>query len=909
MDRREYGCCFEILWGRAQRSRLDAPRSMAEDGQKQTYVYGSALNLAHVALIMQCGAPMRDELCGLSCKILSNRDHISKIMGMDGIVLDLDANDRPLRVARIDEAKTTSSRNALFGTYMLSENLHEKRIKQSFAIVHPSDTKINQPVLERMRVNHGHSVGEIRFDPPLDEVRTVRDEVFPAPPSMASPASSESRRWQIEQMQVLKPLLHDIGTSNVGAFGTILRLDAYMSSGKSRAIAMIMRSAMKTFGLRVVSAHTVSGLQHMMRELVSLGVEVEECDYKTSRAHDGDETSELRDERSIRKIAQMIKAHASCVTNADAPRPPVLGCLHHTLPILCRIVNPLLNVANRMLYVQDESQECRSAEVIDELIANPNIVTIQVSGTFYDSDMALVDAHPRWCVKPYYQYTYKSSIRDGHSVPLDVYLYSCTENTPDARTEKLIDILCLYPGTTIVATRSIQEARSMRQSVSAASLGYRRVACVHSDMQAKHAALDDGSSPEQVIDWVKAHPTEPAVIITVLMARSSIDIPSAKNFVDFRSSAPTIDRLRQTQGRVLRAFSCVADDGSVVQKHAGRYFVEDAHRDIVQYSRRLFDETDITIYDMHGDTLEDMIRTSMPMRPCAGMTSRVAALKQQRREYRFAFAALAYEAIQHVVTKSDRNKLKAGTRWIRVPFLSASVTADLRSVVDDIVRLYNHTSSGHLALPDDFVFPPFAVDAQQGRKDRNVIFPHFTPEQRLRLKKECSLPITDDVWSAIRRATRDSSYRKLEQLWQFGCIELNGKRVETPKLHKCDMSVDVDDVCATELRDTIDGVFEKKDYIRWTLQRLKLPQMKLLGHPQHDRIAREESERIDRSKKSGVGRKRRQTDDDDGGNKRARASPVRRRAPPARGRGKELDEMAGEKEEEQREEDDDDDDA
>ena len=121
--------------------------------------------------------------------------------------------------------------------------------------------------------------------------------------------------------------------------------------------------------------------------------------YKTSRNHDDVESGELKNDTSIRKIARMFELHAKRLDDNNAARPPVLGCLHHTLPTLCAIFKPYLNLACRMLHIQDESQECRDPNVIRTLLDNPFIVTVQVSGTFHDMDLEFVEKYPLWCRK------------------------------------------------------------------------------------------------------------------------------------------------------------------------------------------------------------------------------------------------------------------------------------------------------------------------------------------------------------------------------------------------------------------------------------------------------------------------------------------------------------------------------
>lgn len=844
MNARERGCCFEIVWGRQRRAQLDAEGWITVDGQtvKRTYIYGSALNLAHVSLSM--GNCQRDTLCELSSDVLRDPTHISRIMGMDGVELFLDANGTPTYVAQIDEVKTTKSRNALFGTYMLSENLLYKAIRQRFAIVHPSEVRIVQEPLRRMREIHGHDVEEILFNPPNEDIEEVHRELFPpresAPPE--STAETDDRHWQVEQMKVLTPILQNIA-KNVGASGTVLRLDAYMSAGKSRAIAKIMKLAPKAFQMRVVSASTVPGLKHLLRVLQNVGVPVEECDYTTSHGHDGTSESspELSNTGKI-KIQRMMKAHVDHLSDPDAARPAVLGCLHHTLPELYDIVEKeqLLDVSTRMLYVQDEAQEFRSFGVMDNLVDNPYIVTIQVSGTFHDMDMELIENHPRWCVQPYYKYTYAASIRDGYSVPLDVYLFASNDDSTRGRSEKLFDILCLYPGTTIVTTRTKYEADEMCKSILDKKLGYSLVSCVHSKMK----RIDNkAKTPEEVIGWVNANPSKAAVIITVRMARNSINIPSAVNFVDFASSALTIDHLRQSQGRIIRAFSM-----NEHEKHAARYFVKDSDsmRDLVHYSKELFDERNITIYNMHGVTLDAMIHHSIHMRPRASMPPEEMRSKQKR-EYRFAFPALAYEANQQIVTTKQKQALLHGTRWIKVPFLSGSVTADLRCVVDDIVRVYNGKSAV-LSLPDEFVYPEYAVNARKGRANKNVNIAKvkITAEQLGKLKDK---PITDDVWNEIERSCGGiHKFKEVKDLWKSGCMHFKEETLHVPMFKECDMSVDVNELCKTELHDVYrDGVlFCERDYIRWILMRLKLAQLKLLEHPEYEDLANEENARIKR---------------------------------------------------------------
>lgn len=141
---RENGCCVELLWGKSEAAWLDAQPSFRRDGVdvRRVYHYGG-LNAYHVSLILR-GGTSRDTLCDISRRVLSSPNHISKIMGMDGVALIVTSSDgRFVCVDRIDEVKTTRSRNALFGTYMLSEDLSKKGICQTFCIVHPSAVHIN----------------------------------------------------------------------------------------------------------------------------------------------------------------------------------------------------------------------------------------------------------------------------------------------------------------------------------------------------------------------------------------------------------------------------------------------------------------------------------------------------------------------------------------------------------------------------------------------------------------------------------------------------------------------------------------------------------------------------------------------------------------------------------------------
>lgn len=80
------GCCVELLWGRSKAAELDAQPSFELDGVRVTRVYhhGGTLNAAHASLILNKMAT-RDTLCAISRQILSSPNHISKIMGMDGL--------------------------------------------------------------------------------------------------------------------------------------------------------------------------------------------------------------------------------------------------------------------------------------------------------------------------------------------------------------------------------------------------------------------------------------------------------------------------------------------------------------------------------------------------------------------------------------------------------------------------------------------------------------------------------------------------------------------------------------------------------------------------------------------------------------------------------------------------------
>lgn len=846
---REKGCCVELLWGRHEAAKLAASPAFSIDGVnvRRVYQYGGGLNAFHVSLILS-GMADRHTMCAISRQVLASPSHISKIMGMDGLVLITTLDDKFVSVERIDEVKTTRSRNALFGTYMLSEDLFCKNIRHNFCIVHPSDVQINRQVLKRMRHNHGHTVNEMTFDPELEDIEQVYSELFSK--ATAVQQKSAHRRWQLEQNEFITSILSTLAAFS--AENRVLRLDACMGSGKSHAIAMNMRSAPKVFQIRVVSTHSVAGLKHLMREMTGMGVNVEECDYKTSRDEEN-EMEELVSDSSIRRIASMIAAFSRLLTDPDSARPPVLGCIHHTLPVLIQIMKPLLNESCRLLYVQDESHEFRLRDTIAELVANPFIVTVQVSGTFYDSDLDLMQSFPSWCVTPYYQYTYKASIHDGNNVPLSVYLFDCPHSSTERRVQKLVDLLTLYPGTTIVASKSISEARSMLLGMRATSLGYTYMACVHSDMQPKNAHLDGAHSPEQAIQRVNANPSEPAVLITVRMARASIDIPSATNFVDFTRSSTSVDHIRQKEGRVLRSFSHQTADGETVQKTYGRYFVDRCQAEVVQHSKRIFGEDNICIYDIAGENIEEMIATSFVMRPCTPPLPRETA-SMQRSEYRLAFCELATEATKMIWSKKDRAQLSEGERWIQVPFLSACVCADLRTVVDDIVKVY-HGKSGSLTLPDGFCYPPFASNANAGREHKNVNLKRIrlTPEEKSRLTKEHADPISDAIWNDIARASHSNALEQLKNLWSNGFFAKNGIVVKTPKFHGCDMSVDVDQICETELQDVVDGVFFKKDYLRWIMQRIKLKQMFLLRHPLYETYADLEEKRIARLRTNTTG--------------------------------------------------------
>ena len=178
------------------------------------------------------------------------------------------------------------------------------------------------------------------------------------------------------------------------------------------------------------------------------------------------------------------------------------------------------------------------------------------------------------------------------------------------------------------------------------------------------------------------------------------------------------------------------------EKHAARYFVKDSDsmRDLVHYSKELFDERNITIYNMHGVTLDAMIHHSIHMRPRASMPPEEMRSKQKR-EYRFAFPALAYEANKEIVT-TKQNKPFDMARWIKVPFLSGSVTADLRCVVDDIVRVYNGKSA--VLAAERVRLPGVRRQRPKGsrKQERNIAKVKITAEQLSTLK---DTPITDGL--------------------------------------------------------------------------------------------------------------------------------------------------------------------
>ena len=138
----------------------------------------------------------------------------------------------------------------------------------------------------------------------------------------------------------------------------------------------------------------------------------------------------------------------------------------------------------------------------------------------------------------------------------------------------------------------------------------------------------------------------------------------------------------------------------------------------------------------------------------------------QRSEYRLAFCELATEATKTIWSKKDRAQLSEGERWIQVPFLSACVCADLRTVVDDIVKVY-HGKSGSLTLPDGFCYPPFASNANAGREHKNVNLKRIrlTPEEKSRLTKEHADPISDAIWNDIARASHSNALEQLKNLW------------------------------------------------------------------------------------------------------------------------------------------------
>ena len=815
------------------------------------------MSIVHVTLLFN-GAVNRDALCAYSKKVLASPHSISTAMGMDGMIMIVDDDDGSLvQIEQIVECKTGRSRNAIFGTYMLSEDLFNKGIQQTFCIVHPTAIHMNQKPLTRMRDYHKHRVFECQYDAPDDDIKRVYADHFVDPTTSTEAQPTIVRVWQKEQNAIFLDRLRGAPVSPI--YPLILRLYAVMGAGKSKAIAMNVHTAPKVYQLRVVCSPSVSGLKHLLREMADMGVDSVECDYKTSHGSSGmfeDDEAELANDAPIRRIAHMIKEHGELLEDENAARPPVLACLIQTLPVLIQIMQRKLDITTRMLLVMDEAHACTTSGVIGKLLQNPYITTLQVSGTFYNSDIDLFETFPKWCIQPYYTYSYDMSVRDGHNVPLNVYFFENAKSSMD-RIERLKNILLLHPGTTIVATSSIKEARTMRKIIEEASLGYGYIACAHSEMGRSKAHLDNAVSPTAALNRINANTDVASVLLTVRMARTSLNVPSAMNFVDFRQGNVSVDTERQTQGRVMRAFSFADRFGNIVCKKSARYFVEARQREVTQYGKYLFDDgNNINIYDVAGKTLEEMAHATIQLRntSCARSSPRTC-WKQMRTHYRHAFFDLAFEAIQYVKTASERRRLKNDAQWITVPFLAGQVSADLRRVVDDIVKVYNKAAPA-LSLPDDFEYPHFATNANAGRHEESVPISsvRLTDSEKEMLRTNFAHDVSADVWSDIERASIGhlERFRNLKTLWQTGTASFRNQSgtnltIVSERMHGFNMSIDVEDICRTDLSDeTVDGVFFEKDFLRWMMQRFKLKQLEFLQHPRYEDLARREANRIKR---------------------------------------------------------------
>ena len=125
----------------------------------------------------------------------------------------------------------------------------------------------------------------------------------------------------------------------------------------------------------------------------------------------------------------------------------------------------------------------------------------------------------------------------------------------------------------------------------------------------------------------------------------------------------------------------------------------------------------------------------------------------------------------------------------------------------------------------------------------------LTSAQKETLKtKYAHKTIDATVWAELEEACRQHfrDFQQIKTLWKDGTLQKDDMIVvNTPTLKGCTMAVDVDQVCDTELK--YYKLF-KKDYLRWVLQRVKLIQMRLVGHESYIKYKNLEAERIARMK-------------------------------------------------------------